>query len=228
MRKLFSILFFGISTMCCLGQTEPDFELEPYVFNPDSTFEIPLPCESAYVKAKAAASMYLTGIGKVKSYYYINGVASSLHLDKGINNIIINTGGTSPQQTISIIKLETLQSKRRWKTGETGAFTGASSNEDSAIVLKYKKYGDSSVIISTSTLEDGEYCLAITNMMTNTKSAKVYTFSIGNASKTSVATDASGTCNYIDKKGNRCQFKTDKRGKYCTQHKHMYYSSYTY
>lgn len=183
MKKFFSILFFGISTMCCHAQIEPDFEFEPYVFNADSTFEIPLPCESAYIKAKAAASMYLTGIGKIKSYYYINGITSSLHINKGVNNIIINTGGTSPQQSISIIKLETLQSKRRWKSGEAGSFTGASANEDAAVVLKYKKYGDSSVIISTSALEDGEYCLAVTNMMTNTKSAKVYTFSIGDTSK---------------------------------------------
>ena len=34
------------------------------------------------------------------------------------------------------------------------------------------------IIISTAGLEPGEYCLAITNMMTNTKSAKVYTFRI--------------------------------------------------
>lgn len=68
--------------------------------------------------------------------------------------------------------------KRRWKTGEAGTFTGASANEDDAVVLKYKRYGSESVIISTAGLEPGEYCLAITNMMTNTKSAKVYTFRI--------------------------------------------------
>lgn len=114
----------------------------------------------------------------MKAYYYIKGVSSSLEIEKKKSDIIINTGGTSPQQTLSIIKLETLQSKRRWKTSETETFTGASSNEDNSIVLKYKKYGDNSVIISTANLEPGEYCLAITNMMTNSKSAKVYTFKI--------------------------------------------------
>jgi hypothetical protein len=49
-------------------------------------------------------------------------------------------------------------------------------NEDNSVTIKYKKYGENSVIISTAGLEPGEYCLAITNMMTNTKSAKVYTF----------------------------------------------------
>lgn len=38
-------------SVLAFAQTEPDFEMEPYVFNSaDSTFETPLPCESAYVK----------------------------------------------------------------------------------------------------------------------------------------------------------------------------------
>lgn len=179
MKTIICTLCLCAFSLIGMAQTEPDFEMEPYVFcTADSTFETPLPCESAFIKAKAAASLYLTGIGKVKAYYYIKGVSSSLEIEKKKSDIIINTGGTSPQQTLSIIKLETLQSKRRWKTSETGTFTGASSNEDNSIVLKYKKYGDNSVIISTANLEPGEYCLAITNMMTNSKSAKVYTFKI--------------------------------------------------
>ena len=174
MRTLFCTLIMSLVSVFAFAQTEPDFEMEPYVFNTaDSTFATPLPCESA-----AGASLFLTGIGKVKTYYYIKGVKSSLEIDKNTSNIIINTGGTSPQQTLSIIKLETLDTKRRWKTGEAGSFTGASSNEDNSVVLKYKKYGENSVIVSTSALEPGEYCLAITNMMTNSKSAKVYTFRI--------------------------------------------------
>lgn len=161
------------------AQSEPEFEMEPYVFiSADSTFETPLPCESAYTKSKAGASLFLTGIGKVKSYYYINGNKSPLQIDGRTSNIIINTGGVSPQQTLSVIKLEQLNSKRRWKTGEIGSFTGASSNEDNSVVLKYKRYGENSVIINTKGFSPGEYCLAITNMMTNTKSAKVYTFCI--------------------------------------------------
>lgn len=179
MKSIFITLLLSMISVFSFAQTEPEFEMEPYVFNTaDSSFETPLPCESAYIKAKAGASLYLTGIGKVKSYFYINGLKSTLTIDKNVSNIIINTGGVSPQQTLSIIKLEQLQSKRRWKTGEAGSFTGASSNEDNAVVLKYKKYADNSVIISTKGLEPEQYCLAITNMMTNTKSAKVYTFCV--------------------------------------------------
>ena len=179
MKTLICTLFMSMVSIFSFAQTEPDFEMEPYVFNTaDSTFETPLPCENAYIKAKAGASMYLTGFGKIKTYYYIKGLNSSLEIDKKTSNIIINTGGTSPQQSLSIIKLEILESKRRWKAGEAGSFTGASVNEENSVVLRYKKYGDDSVIISTADLEPGEYCLVITNLMTNSKSAKVYTFCI--------------------------------------------------
>ena len=71
MRTLFCTLIMSMVSVFTFAQTEPDFEMEPYVFNQaDSTFATPLPCESAYVKAKAGASLFLTGIGKVKTYYY--------------------------------------------------------------------------------------------------------------------------------------------------------------
>lgn len=169
----------SMATVFCMAQTEPEFEFEPFVFNnADSIIGNALPCENAYVKSKAGASMYIVGIGKVKTYYYIDGIASSLKLNKSTSDIVVNTGGASPIQTISIVKLELLKSKRRWKSGEIGAFTGASSNEESSVNLKYKKYGKSSVIISTKSFEPGEYVLNITNQMTNSKSLKVYTFCV--------------------------------------------------
>lgn len=179
MKKTFLTLFFSILSVIGFAQTEPEFEMEPFVFNnADSTFNTPLPCENAYIKAKAGASVYLTGIGKIKTYYYIKGITSPLEIDNKVSNIIINTGGQSPLQTLSIIKLDVLSTKRRWQTGEEGSFTGASANEENQLALKYKKFRDKSVILSTAGFEPGEYVLVITNMMTNSKSAKVYTFRI--------------------------------------------------
>lgn len=179
MKTFFCSLFLSLFSIVGYAQTEPEFEMEPYVFNnADSTLVEPLACEDAYEKAKAGASVFLTGIGKVKSYYYINGLTSKVKINKNESSIIINTGGTSPLQTLSIIKLEKLDSKRRWQTGEVGSFTGASTKEDNAVELKYKKYGKNSVILSIAHLSGGEYCLVVTNMMTNSKSRKVYTFRI--------------------------------------------------
>lgn len=179
MKKLISAILMSMATVFCMAQTEPEFEFEPFVFNTaESTIGDALPSENAYVKSKAGASMFIVGIGKVKTYYYIDGIASSLKLNKSNSDIVVNTGGVSPIQSISIIKLELLKSKRRWKSGEVGAFTGASSNEEASVNLKYKKYSQSSVIISTKNFEPGEYVLTITNQMTNSKSLKVYTFCV--------------------------------------------------
>lgn len=182
MRKILffvvTILSFAMS-VCAQSVQEPDFEFEPFVVNlQDSTLGDPLPCENAYIKAKVGASVYIVGIGKVKSYYYVNGIASSLVLDKK-SCLVINLGGQSPLQTLSINKFDVLKKKRRFQNGEVGSFTGASVNNDKAAQnFRYKKYGKSSVLIPLSNLEPGEYCLSITNSMTNSKSAKVYTFSI--------------------------------------------------
>ena len=63
MRTFFCTLIMSMVSVFTFAQTEPDFEMEPYVFNQaDSTFATPLPCESAYVKAKAGASLFLTGL----------------------------------------------------------------------------------------------------------------------------------------------------------------------
>lgn len=158
---------------------EPDFEFEPFVFNTqDSTLGQALPCENAYVKAKAGASMYIVGVGKVKSYTYVDGINSPLALDSK-QLLVINTGGKSPMQTLSINKFEILKKKRRFQTGSIGTFTGADANNDEASqTFRYKKYGKGSVIIPLSTFDEGEYCLSITNSNTNSKSSKVYTFRI--------------------------------------------------
>ena len=95
MKTYICTLLLSMAFAFAHAQTEPEFELEPYVFNlADSTLASPLPCESAYSKAKAAASLYLTGIGKVKSYYYIKGESSPLTIDKKKSNIIRPKPGT--------------------------------------------------------------------------------------------------------------------------------------
>lgn len=182
MKRMYVIMpmFLCIAGMAGAQKAqEPDFEFEPFVFDvQDSTLGQALPCENAYVKAKAAASMYLVGVGKVKSYSYVDGITSPLTLDRK-SVVVINTGGKSPMQTLSINKFELLKKKRRFQTGSVGTFTGADLNNDEASqTFRYKKYGKGSVIISLSDFDEGEYCLSITNSNTNSKSSKVYTFRI--------------------------------------------------
>ena len=157
---------------------EPDFEFEPHQFDIETnTMGDLLPCESAYTKAKAGASMYLVGAGKVKSYLYCDGIASSKQMTTK-DWIIVNTGGKSPMQCISINKFEVQKKTRRFQNGSLGTFTGASVGKDNAADFKYKKLGTGSVIIPLEGLEPGEYVISFTNDNTNTKSQKVYTFCI--------------------------------------------------
>ena len=142
-----------------------------------STIGDVLPIENAFVKAKAGATMYIVGVGNVNTYYYIKGNKSKLVLDKDKDKIIINTGGISPRQSLSVIKLQIVGSKRRWKTG-TVNLVGASANEEDILQVKYEKYGDNSVLIDLSNFEPGQYCIGITKLLDNSNSSKVYTFSI--------------------------------------------------
>ena len=180
MKKFFIFCMTLFTAMFTYAQNEPEFEFEPHLYSYETkTMGEILPCENAYIKAKAGASMYLVGIGKAKSYCYLGGVESNLK----INNsqwIIVNTGGKSPLQCISINKMEQLKSKRRFKVGEVGSFTGATTGDDSSLPFKYKKLegGNGSVLISLADLEKGEYCLSFTNQQSNSKSMKVYTFCI--------------------------------------------------
>lgn len=178
MKKIFVICVAACCAMFANAQNEPEFEFEPHVYSvTDSLMGEMLPCENAYSKAKASASMYIVGIGKAKVYYYLNGVESKLKLTQD-QWIIVNTGGKSPLQCISINKMEKLSKKRRFQCGEAGSFTGATSGDDNSLSFKYKKLGSGSVIIPLSGFEFGEYCLSFTNQQSNSKSAKVFTFRV--------------------------------------------------
>lgn len=178
MKKFYLLCIMACYSMVISAQNEPEFEFEPHVYTvSDSTMGDILPCENAYSKAKASASMFIVGIGKAKVYYYLDGVESKLRLSKD-KWIIVNTGGKSPLQCISINKMEKMKTKRRFQYGEAGSFTGATSGQDNSLSFKYKKLGSGSVIIPLSDLEAGEYCLSFTNQQSNSKSAKVFTFCI--------------------------------------------------
>ena len=181
--KLSHLLLMFIGIFCAsfnlkAQEVEPDYEMEPYLFSVESsTIGDVLPIENAFVKAKAGATMYIVGVGNVNTYYYIKGNKSKLVLDKDKDKIIINTGGISPRQSLSVIKLQIVGSKRRWKTG-TVNLVGASANEEDALSVKYEKYGENSVLIDLSNFEPGQYCIGITKLLDNSNSSKVYTFSI--------------------------------------------------
>lgn len=172
------ILLFSFCLSYSVMAQEPDYEMEPYVFNNEtSTIGDVLPIENAFEKVKAGASLYIVGVGNVNSYFYIKGNESPLSINKKEEQIIINTGGVSPRQSISVIKLQIVGNKRRWKTGTLNVI-GATTNEEDVLPIKFKKFGENSSLVDISDLPAGQYCIGITKILENTKSSKVYTFSI--------------------------------------------------
>ena len=179
MNKIICMLTVSLASLMCLAQSEPEFEMEPYMFdNTDSSFVTPLPCEKATLKVKMAGAMLTMGMGKTSAYFYIKGEGSPLVIDKKTKSIIINTGGMSPQQNLNIIRLEEVKKYRRWKMMETSIVSGTKDKEeDFSMPLKYKKYHTNSVLIDTSELESGEYCIVIKSSASY-NSINAYTFKI--------------------------------------------------
>ena len=161
---------------------EPDFSEETLILTSDSTGVI-LKRESGYVKAKAGASLYLTGIGKVKSRLTIDGVKSVNEIKaKPTTRLIIKAkdNSTDPNSFINIFKFEINKKERRYQLAEVGTLSATKTSNLSSVEFKAKKYGESSYLIQLEDLVPGEYGIIIGDPNTqNTKNGmKVTTFTV--------------------------------------------------
>ena len=81
-------LLFLISILFCTGSyaqetvTEPDFIGEVLVLNPDNS-TTPLEKATVKIKTKANASVYLVGMGKVKTKINVDGPSAQVRLHQG-------------------------------------------------------------------------------------------------------------------------------------------------
>ena len=192
MKRLLSIAFVAIVATNAMAQqatvAEPEFAEQSLVLTSDSTF-IMLPRESASLKTKASASLYLTGIGKVKSRITLKGENSNVVVkQEPMLRLIVKASDnkTDPKSFISLFKFEVKTNKRQALVAEVGTFSGASENSLSNIDFNAKKYGEASYILYLDNLTPGEYGLLLgdPNALTGKNSFKVTTFCItvdGNA-----------------------------------------------
>lgn len=185
MKKVLLFLSFCVFVICSKAQVtvaEPDFAEQTIVLTSDSEGVL-LPRESGAIKAKAAASLYLTGIGKVKSRITLDGNTSKVKVAqqnpvrfivRGVDNL------TDPKSFISFFKFEVKKKKRQAQIAEVGTFSGSSVNSLSNIDFNAKKYGKSSYLIVIDDLEPGEYGIVLgdPNKLTEKNQFKVTTFSI--------------------------------------------------
>ena len=94
-------------TMAQVTAPEPEFSEETLLLTSDSEGVI-LKRENGYVKTKAGASLYLTGIGKVKSRLTINGAKSTNAITAQRTTRLIlkaKDNTTDPNSFINIFKL---------------------------------------------------------------------------------------------------------------------------
>lgn len=168
MKSVFSVLVALL--LCYTGLQaqnvtvpEPEFTEVTLLLTSD-TSAVKLARENATVKSKAGASLYLFGIGKVKSRITLKG-RKSLSKAKGgkTTRLIIkaDNNNTDPNSFINIFKFEVKGNERRFQVSETGTLSPTEVNSLSAIEYDAKKYGESSYLLTLTNLERGEYGIYI-------------------------------------------------------------------
>ena len=175
-------VLFGLNTNAQVTVPEPEFSEETLLLTSDSDGVI-LKRENGYVKAKAGASLYLTGIGKVKSRLTVDGIRS-INKTKANGNVRLiikaKDNNTDPNSFINVFKFEIYKNERRYQLSEVGTLSAAKTNNLASIEYKAKKYGESSYFIQLENLESGEYGIIIGDPNSeNTKNGmKVTTFTV--------------------------------------------------
>lgn len=161
---------------------EPEFSEETLLLTSDSVGVL-LKRENGYIKTKAGASLYLTGIGKVKSRITLEGTKSVNELKARPNTRLIiksKDNSTDPNSFINVFKFEIYKKERRYQLAEVGTLSATKTNNLSSVDFKAKKYGESSYLLQLEDLTPGEYGIIIGDPNTqNTKNGmKITTFTV--------------------------------------------------
>ena len=175
-------LFFVSGVKAQVSVAEPEFAEQTLLLTSDSKGTL-LTRENGTVKTKAGASLYLTGIGKVKSRLTAAVTTSKSTVQGGRTTRLIvkaKDNATDPQSFISIFKFEVKGKERRYQLAESGTLSKTESNNLSSVDYNAKRYGKNSYYLVLNDLEPGEYGIVIGDPNTeNTKNVmKVTTFTV--------------------------------------------------
>ena len=113
MRKsIFTMLFMLLGMTTSFAQKvsvpEPEFADQTFLLTSNTEY-VKLPRESGVVKTKAGASLYLVGIGKVKTRITLSGPTSSVTVPAGKDVCLIikaANNSTDPESFINIFPFE--------------------------------------------------------------------------------------------------------------------------
>lgn len=159
------ILFSFLPASAQDSVNEPEFIGEVILVKPDNT-ATNLEKTTVQIKTKAGASMYIVGIGKVKTRINIEGKLARTRVNQNDDFQLIMRAvdnNTDPMSIISIFQMEVKGKNRRAELSSMSTFGGNSSNNLELTSFSAKKYGESSYIITLSEKEAGEYGIIIRN-----------------------------------------------------------------
>jgi len=164
MKRLLFFLLIWCALTSYSQVVEPEFMYECGILVNDTSLII---CEkqNGKITSKASASMFLTGIGKVKTRYQIPGSHSNVKVKKSDKIVLIcrsASNSVDPNQVVNVYSMECKKKYRQVQIGEVGTFSGAEIKGD-RIPFKATKYGISSYRIEIANLPIGEYAVTVLN-----------------------------------------------------------------
>lgn len=166
-RLLFFIcMFFSviISNAQNIKIDEPEFSGNAVYVNDTIGSGIILEKQTCFIKSQGNASLYITGIGKVKSTSQVNGGSSNVRINQRTNLKFIvkaKDNSSDPISIINVFKLQPKGEKRVVEVASAGTFSGAKANDIDYVQFIGKKYGLSSYLIEISNIEPGEYAITL-------------------------------------------------------------------
>lgn len=145
---------------------EPTFIGEAFIIKSDNS-TIDLKKEQVQLKTRVAASVFLVGIGKLKTKIdVINCCSSSSVEPDGAIKLVVRAvdNETDPLSIIQVFKFKKTKKKRSAELESFGIFSGGSSNNLAYLKFKADKYGENSYMLIIENYERGEeYGVIVSN-----------------------------------------------------------------
>lgn len=184
MKRILSLFVAALSVFNTLAQDvkEPEFIGEAIAYNKATGEVVKLATEMPSTKTRANAALYLTGLGSVKTKWFLEGAHSPAQITNGDDLYIIIRGENnsySPASYIRVFRFEQQTKKRTSEIAKVGSFSGASDNNQDYASFHATKYGESSYLIKISKLTPGEYGIKIAS-----QTDMISTLSVRNGAQT--------------------------------------------
>ena len=166
MKKTLFALIATLAIISAYAQDypEPEFNRQAFAITANNT-TISLPRERGTIKTKASASMYIVGVGNIKSKVSLVGSSSSVVLPWAFEQTFIirmRDNDEDPRGLIKIVKFDKTKKERKLEVYKVSTFGGVESDKSGeSIEFQAKRYGKSSYMLTVPGLDAGEYGIVV-------------------------------------------------------------------